>query len=63
MSGVGSLARSLLDAGLVDELRLQMHPFVWPHGPRLLDGVSAVLELIDSHAYPSGVIELHYRVG
>ena len=61
VTGVGGLARSLLDAGLVDELHLAVHPFVWPHGPRLLDEVSAALELIDTNAYPSGVIELRYR--
>ena len=59
---VGGLARSLMDAGLVDELHLAVHPFVWPLGPRLLDDVSAPLELIDSHAYASGVVELRYRL-
>lgn len=62
VTGVGGLARSLLDAGLVDELHVAVHPSVWPHGPRLLDEVSATLELIDSTAYASGVIELRYAI-
>jgi dihydrofolate reductase len=62
ITGLGELAKSLLGAGLVDELRVAIHPFVWPHGPRLLDGIAAELELVDSRVYASGVTELQYRL-
>jgi dihydrofolate reductase len=62
ITGLGELAKSLLGAGLVDELRVAIHPFVWPHGPRLLDGIAAELELVDSRVYASVVTELQYRL-
>jgi dihydrofolate reductase len=58
-----TLTRSLLAAGLVDELRLVVGPCVAGHGRRLFeDGPAHPLELVRSAASPSGSLLLHYRV-
>ena len=63
VSGSATLARSLLREGLVDELRLLLHPVVVGRGQRLFDeaGDRKGLELIDSHALGTGVVSLAYR--
>jgi len=62
VTGSGTLVRSLLADGLVDELRLMIHPIVVGRGKRLFrDGDdSSLLELVDSKTYPSGVLNLTY---
>ena len=59
------LARSLLQARLVDELRLVIAPALAGAGRRLFDGRDALqkLELLDSDRSPSGAALLHYRIG
>ena len=58
-----SLTRSLLAAGLIDELALVIAPTVAGAGRRLLDGVRATrLELVDVEASPSGHLLATYRV-
>ena len=62
VTGSGTLVRSLLAAGLVDELRLMIHPIVVGHGKRLFengDG-STELELTAWKTYPTGVLNLTY---
>ena len=63
ISGSASLVRSLLDADLVDELRLMVHPVVVGRGERLFsDGVSArPLEFVESQTFATGVLNLTYR--
>ncbi len=63
MSGSATLVRSLLERGLVDELRLLVHPLVVGQGAKLFpDGSSPVsLELVDSKALSTGVLDLTYR--
>ncbi|MGH3471101.1 MAG: dihydrofolate reductase family protein [Nocardioidaceae bacterium] len=72
-SGVGAdigvhgsitLARSLLTAGLVDELRLVVAPAVVGPGRRLFDSDTAGsrLKLMNSAGTPSDTLLLHYRV-
>jgi dihydrofolate reductase len=63
ISGSPTLVRSLLDAGVLDELRLLVHPIVVGHGKRLFpDGTSTVpLALTASTVFDSGVLYLTYR--
>ncbi len=57
------LARSLLRAGLVDELRLVVAPVVVGEGRRVLgeDGRLQGLELLDVGRSPAGTLFLDYR--
>jgi dihydrofolate reductase len=63
MSGSATLVRSLLEKGLVDELRLLVHPLVVGSGSKLFEnGTRAVsLELVDSRPFSTGVVDLTYR--
>jgi dihydrofolate reductase len=63
LNGSATLLRSLLAAGLVDELRLFLHPIVLGSGARLFDGGTdrLTLQLAESHGYDSGVVSLNYR--
>jgi dihydrofolate reductase len=63
MSGSATLVRSLLERGLVDELRLLVHPLVVGSGAKLFpDGSPPVqLELVDSRTFSTGVVDLTYR--
>jgi dihydrofolate reductase len=58
-----SVARALLAAGLVDELRLVIAPLITGSGRRLLDGLPAIrLEPIRSTTTPAGYLLAGYRV-
>jgi len=63
ISGSGALVRSLLRDGLIDELRLMVHPIVVGSGKRLFeDGeVQTALELVESKTFATGVVYLIYR--
>jgi dihydrofolate reductase len=63
LNGSGALLSSLLNSGLVDELRIFLHPVVLGSGARLLDdtGVLGALELTHCHAYDNGVVSLTYQ--
>jgi dihydrofolate reductase len=63
MSGSATLLRSLLGLGLVDELRLLVHPLVVGSGAKLFEeGTGQVpLELVDSRTFQTGVLDLTYR--
>ena len=57
-----SVARSLLAAGVVDELRLVVAPVVAGRGRRFLDGLPAIpLALVESTTSPTGSLLLTYR--
>jgi dihydrofolate reductase len=60
--GSGELVRQLLAAGLVDELRLLIHPLLLGRGKRLFgdDAQAAAFELVESSATPKGVLLAHY---
>lgn len=59
--GCGELARSLLDAGLVDELRFWVHPAVWGKGERpFWQELKVRLESLGTETYDSGVTLLRY---
>ncbi len=61
--GSGALVRSLLRDGLLDELRLMVHPIVLGGGKRLFEdgGEQEPLELVDSRTFGTGVLYLTYR--
>ena len=59
--GSSQLVHALLEADLVDELHLLVYPLTLGGGKRLLpSGVHATFALTSSHAYPTGVVALHY---
>jgi dihydrofolate reductase len=60
--GCGKLAAYLAEHGLVDELRLWVHPIVWGSGGRPFDGHTPVrLQLTSTTTFASGVTLLSYR--
>ena len=61
--GSDTLVHSLLQDGLLDELRLMVHPVVVGSGRRLFEGGGDPrgLELIDSRTFSTGVVSLTYR--
>jgi len=62
VSGSGTLVRSLLDARLIDELQLMVHPVVVAEGRKLLDPIREPQTLTLEEAKPlsSGVVVLKY---
>jgi dihydrofolate reductase len=62
VNGSGALVRSLLSEGLLDQLRIFVHPTVVGAGIRLFpDGTAAQLTLSDSRNYDNGVMSLTYQ--
>ena len=62
ISGSPTLVRSLLKDGLIDELRLMVHPVVVGGGKRLFEeGDRVAFELVDSKTFSMGVVYLTYR--
>jgi len=63
LNGSAGLLRSLLGAGLVDELWLFLHPVVLGSGHRLFDNGEdlGALKLAECHAYDNGVVSLTYQ--
>jgi dihydrofolate reductase len=62
--GGASLVRTLIDEGLLDELRLIVHPVVLGAGAGLFDGITQRrdLELIGSQSTATGRVHLTYDV-
>lgn len=62
IAGSPSVVRQLLAAGLLDELRLYVHPVAARHGERLFDEGDGVypLRLLHSKTFPTGVLRLVY---
>ena len=61
--GSAALVQSLLSDGLLDELRLMVHPLVLGGGKRIFEdgGDQKALELLDSKTFDTGVLYLTYR--
>ena len=61
-TGSTRLVRTMLRAGLVDELSLLVHPIVVGKGERLFeeDAEPLPLTLLESEAFSTGVLHLHY---
>jgi dihydrofolate reductase len=63
VSGSGTLVRSMLADGLVDELHLFVYPLALGSGPRLFGGTPTVkFALADSKGYDNGVLYLRYHL-
>jgi dihydrofolate reductase len=60
--GVGELTHTMLQAGLVDEVRILVYPFTFGEGPRIFDrmGVNP-MQLLETSTFSSGVVALHYK--
>jgi dihydrofolate reductase len=63
LSGSVSVVRQLLDAGLLDELHLFVHPAAAGSGLRLFEegGPARYLKLISAQPFDTGVVYLVYR--
>jgi dihydrofolate reductase len=62
ISGSPTLVRSLIREGLLDELRLMIHPVVVGEGKRLFeDGEQGAFELADSKTFDTGVVYAIYK--
>lgn len=63
-NGGGEIFSELLRGNLVDEIILTIHPSIQGDGPLLFPGPSclAYLSLLSHRAWPSGLVQLHYRV-
>ena len=63
ITGSPTLVRTLLRDGVLDELRLLVHPIVVGAGKRLFeDGTGTIpLELVESKTFSTGVLALTYR--
>lgn len=64
-TGSITLARALLAAGLVDEIRLFVYPVVSGNGRRLFEhgDTPPGLRLLNSQSFQNGVVLLTYRLG
>ena len=60
--GSRRLSRSLMDQGLVDEVRLLVYPLVLGTGERLFDDIPGKLplRLVDSRPFGDGVVRMAY---
>jgi dihydrofolate reductase len=56
--GTGEFSRALLEAKLVDEYHFWIFPEVMGKGDRLLEGLRASLELVDTTRFDSGIVVL-----
>jgi dihydrofolate reductase len=63
ITGSGTLVRSLLRDGLLDELNLLLHPIVVGKGKRLFEngGGQTPLKLVQSQTFSTGVLSLTYQ--
>ena len=61
--GSTKLVHSLLEADLIDEIQVLMHPIVLGKGVRLFpDGYHSSMKLVDSKTLPLGVVYLSYQI-
>jgi dihydrofolate reductase len=63
ITGSGTLVRTLLEADVIDELRLLIHPIVVGSGKHLFEGGTEPkgMELAESAVFATGVLNVTYR--
>ena len=63
IGGSGALAKSLLPHGVIDEIRMLVHPVVVGAGQRLFEGAKQQIgfTLVDTQRFVSGVVALTYH--
>jgi dihydrofolate reductase len=63
IGGSGTLAMTLMEHDLIDEIRMLVHPIAVGTGKRLFEGASAPvsLKLVDTRSFDSGVVALTYH--
>ena len=61
--GGATLVSSLMNEGLIDEIRMTVHPIVLGQGKPLFKDVTErqALELVEAHPWKSGAVNLTYR--
>jgi dihydrofolate reductase len=63
IAGSAKLVRSLMQAGLLDELKLLVHPHIMGKGKRFfMDEMHSELQLVKNKMLDKGVVLLEYRV-
>jgi dihydrofolate reductase len=61
--GIGELTRTLVQLGLVDEIRLQVYPIVLGSGERIFESLPKTnFNLIETKRFSTGVVALHYQL-
>jgi dihydrofolate reductase len=63
MYGAGRLAHTLMQHGLVDELRVWVHPVIWGSGKQLFKNATDIpyLQLVDTKPFNTGIVILTYQ--
>jgi dihydrofolate reductase len=60
--GIGELTYTLLEHGLIDELRFMVYPVVVGKSGHIFDHIDiAKLKLLESKTFSTGVVILHYQ--
>lgn len=60
--GIGELTHTLIEHGLVDEIRLLVYPVVVSKGERIFENVEKIpMKLLESKTFPSGVVSSKYQ--
>jgi dihydrofolate reductase len=63
--GLGQVSFTLLEHGLVDEIRLWVHPIILgksgPRVPHFLNCPPTQFELVSSRALPNGIVIMNYK--
>jgi dihydrofolate reductase len=62
--GIGELTRTMLDAELVDELRILVFPFTFGEGPYIFEQMGIhTLKIMETRTFESGAVVLRYQPG
>lgn len=60
--GIGELTHTMLEAGLVDEVRLLVYPFTYGKGARAFDNMGVnTMKLLKTEVFSSGAVALWYQ--